>query len=171
MSNIDKYQKKLAIDPDNLMDDLVKHAELCWEVGEKAVEATAIRDAAKLAVGQLEAELDGVHRAALAKKHDKVTEAMVASAIKDDAKLAKAQDDYLSTKVAADQWNKLDTAFHTRSGMLRLVTGIALKTLMMDDEFNSIERGAAGLRSQKGEKARQADRDRYRSPARKRKPS
>lgn len=164
MRTVEDFQKLLAIDPDNLMDDLVRHAELCWEVGERAVAAVAERDAAKLSVEQLEAELDGVHRPRLAKLHDKVTEAMVKSAIKDDDKLAKAQDEYLASKVAADEWNKMDAAFHTRSGMLRLVTGVALRTLMMDDEFNSIERGAAGLRSQQGEKARKRDRERYRKP-------
>lgn len=171
MKDLEHYKAKLAIDPDNLLDDLIHHAELCSEVGENAVVATSVRDAAKLAVEQLEAELDGIHRGKLAKAHDKVTEAMVKSAIKDDPKMARAQDDYLSAKVAADEWNKLDAAYHTRSGMLKLVTFVLLRQVDMDDDFRGIERGAAGLRSKQGEKARQADRDRYRSPARKRKAS
>lgn len=168
---LEDYQQLLAIDPENLMEELIHHAEHCWEVGERATQAVAERDAAKLAVEQLEAELDSVHRAKLAKAQDKVTEAMVKASIKDDPKMAAAQDEYLTSKLAADQWNKMDASFHTRSGMLKLVTFVALKQVSMEDEFKDIDRGAAGLRSQQGEKARKADRERYRSPVRKKKPS
>jgi hypothetical protein len=171
VKNLEHYKALLAIDPDNILDDIIHHAELCSEVGDRAVAAVAERDAAKLTVEQLEAELDGRHRAKLANTHDKVTEVMVKSAIKDDSKMAKAQEDYLAAKLAADEWNKLDGAFHTRSGMLRLATGVLLRTLMMDEEFHSIERSAGALRAQQGEKARKADRERYRAPARKRKAS
>lgn len=159
--SVDTYRDKLIIDPDNLLDDVVTQAKLCWEVSELATDAVAERDAAKLNMEQLETELNKVKRDKLAKGEGRVTEAMVTTAVGNDERMQTAQAEYLAAKEAADKWTKLLDAFHQRSNMLKLATQIMLRQLFLDEDAARLEGAAGALRSQQGEAATRRQRAKY----------
>ena len=160
-STVEEYRDCLAIDRDNLEGCLVEHAQMFFSISLKAVEAGSERDAAKLNVEQLQAELDGTTREELARNDGKVTETMVSNSIKSEPKMQKAQNKLQSAKVKAEQWAALKEAFYQRGYMMRELVQLTLKSMVMDNDVAGLERTADTMRRGTGARASERQKEKY----------
>lgn len=119
MLTLDELKALLAINKANLDDEVSKQPSLFFDVAEAVVAAVSERDTLKEQLASVDAELDGVTRTFLAKREEKVTEAMVKNAIQKDKRHEKAFDAYMKIKTEADLLLAMKEAFAQRSYMLR----------------------------------------------------
>lgn len=122
----DLYRSMLRVNRDDLDDCLVKQPELYSEVGERHVLTIAERDAAKLLLDELSAEVDEQLRKEAADAEEKVTETLLAKRLRIDPRIKKAEREFLRAKTAADQWQVLREAFRQRNDALPEVTKLYL---------------------------------------------
>lgn len=140
MMEIEQLKALLAINKSNLDEEISRQPMLFFDVAEACSEATAERDAAKEGLASVDAELDGLVRAALNKSEDKVTEAMVKNSVQLHKKHEGAFAAYLAAKTKADLLGALKEAFSQRSYMLRDLAQLFVSSYY---EQNSVQGTAA----------------------------
>lgn len=154
---INSLRAKLEIDRSDLETCLVEQAMLTFEVSEHVVTANSERDKLKLDIEQLAAQLDPEIREDLEQAEAKITEAIVANAIKDDSRMRSAQAAYLAAKENAELLHSLESAFHQRGSMLKKLAELEIKRLGLEGDVAGLERDATNVRRARGdENARKA---------------
>lgn len=115
--------RDLRIDTDDLDGCLVEQPDHYYKAALAHAEAVGRRDAAKLALEGLEAQIDGEVRADYDARDEKVTEARIHKEIRDDTRYKDAKRRHLELSTDVDRLLALKEAFQQRSFMLReLVT-------------------------------------------------
>lgn len=125
----DRYKKYLAIDRDGLDDCLIKQPELFYHVSEQYTLAVGRRDAAKLELEKVEAEISQSIRENALKREEKVTEAGIAEKITIAPRVYTLRFDLLQLKGEVDKWLAMKEAYQQRSFMLRELVPIHLSQL------------------------------------------
>lgn len=115
---LEKARGHLAIDKSALDDEIMEQPQHFFDVSEASTEVASIRDELSEAVKRVDADLDNHVRATLADK-GKVTEAMVAAAIRTHPHHIKAHTEYLTAKLLADKLGALKESYGQRAYMLR----------------------------------------------------
>lgn len=140
MMEIDQLKALLAINKNALDEEISKQPMLFYDIAEACVDAMAERDTAKESLASVDAELDGLVRAALDKSKEKVTEAMVKNSIQMHKKHLDAFETYMAAKTAADRLLALKEAFGQRGYMIRDLCQLYVSGLY---EQNSVRDTAA----------------------------
>lgn len=128
-SPLEALQAQLKIDPDALDAALVEQPDLYYYVAENYVNAVARRDAVKLSIEQVTAELGEQMRKAAAAKDEKLTEAAITRKLADTPRLQEMEEQYLSLRLEADKWQALKDAYQQRSFMLRELVAIFVRRM------------------------------------------
>lgn len=119
MTDAETLKERLRIDKSQLDREVSEQPVLFFDAAEAYEEAVAERDTLKEQLASIDAELDGVVRAKLEKRHDKFTEAMVKNGIQLDPKHEKAFQAYLDAKTRAGKLESMKEAFKQRNFMVR----------------------------------------------------
>lgn len=119
MTTPETLRDRLRIDKSQLDREVSEQPVLFYSAAEAYEDAVAERDTLKEALESVDAELDGVVRAKLDGKHDKITEAMVKSGIQLSPKHEKAFASFLEAKTRASKLEAMKDAFKQRGYMLR----------------------------------------------------
>lgn len=146
-----QFKGLLVIDRSDLEGHLETQARDFHDIAEQVVRVTAERDAAKLFLDELAAELDKEIRATAAKAEEKTTEAGILNKIKDHKRMKTAQADFLAVKEELELWQALRESFHQRHGMLKSLLEIELRKMDIEIFQSRAERDAATLRHKRGE--------------------
>jgi hypothetical protein len=112
-------QANLAIDKSVLDDEVIRQPVLFYTISEQLTDAIAERDTAKEELASVDADLDSMWRAKLAKTQSKVTETMVANHVITSKEHEVAFTSWPTAKTKADKLLALKEAFQQRSYMLR----------------------------------------------------
>lgn len=126
MSTLDKYKAKLAIDPDSLSECLVEQPDLYYHVSMETAVAVSERDAAKLALDVVEAEIDQHLRRKAADDGEKVTESLIQKRLELASEVIDANNNLLDNRLTADKWLALKESFQQRSFMLRELVALRI---------------------------------------------
>lgn len=129
MAKVDKleqYKDKLAIDRDGLGECLVDQPQLYYDVTSAHAEAVSERDAVKLELDELQADIDRKIREDAFKRDVKVTEAGIQQQIKLDPKVKGLNRSFLEVRERTEQWFALKEAFQQRSFMLRELVALRI---------------------------------------------
>ena len=119
MTTPEALKERLKIDKSQLDREVSEQPMLFFDAAEAYEEAIAERDTLKEALATVDAELDGIVRVKLEKRHDKYTEAMVKNGIQLDPKHEKAFKAYLDAKTRAGKLESMKDSFKQRSYMVR----------------------------------------------------
>jgi hypothetical protein len=119
MSTLEQYHKYLAIDKDDLDRCLMEQPETYYHVSSAFALANADRDACKLDLEELQAQLDQDIRAEALRKDEKLTETSLQNRLKTLPKMQDIQRVFLKKRQEAESWQVLKEAFQQRSFMLR----------------------------------------------------
>lgn len=115
---LEEARRALMIDPDDLDTCLIEQAQLYHNVADAYELAIADRDAIKLELEELEAELDeGVRRKA-ARDEEKLTEGQIKAKLRTMPRISDMHHKYLTAKGLAGRWSALKESFDKRSFML-----------------------------------------------------
>lgn len=117
--NMDRLREQLLIERDALSDCLIEQPQLYFDVATGHAESVARRDALKLDVEEVQAEVDKRIRADAVVKDVKLTEAAIQQQLKLDAKVADLAHRSLAAREETDRWAALREAYQQRSFMLR----------------------------------------------------
>lgn len=117
--NMNRLREQLLIDRDALSDCLIEQPQLYYDVARGHAESVARRDALKLDVEEVQAEVDKRIRTDAAFLVVKVTEAAIQQQIKLDAKVTDLAHRSLQAREETDLWAALREAYQQRSFMLR----------------------------------------------------
>ncbi len=128
-SELENLRSQLQIDKDDLDTCLVEQPDLYYHVAENYVNAVARRDAVKLSIEQVTAELGEQMRKAAAAREEKLTESAITRKIADTPRLQEMEEQYLSLRLEADKWQALKEAFQQRSFMLRELVAIFIRRM------------------------------------------
>jgi hypothetical protein len=144
---LDKLRESLQIDQDDLDRALVEQPDLYYHAGEGHIQAISVRDGIKLELDETRAELDKQVREAATRDGEKVTEGAITARISTLPKMKELERKFLQSKLDADRWKVLETAFGARSKALDgLVTLFVRRHAMV-----AAEHGAVGMRRQMAE--------------------
>ncbi len=116
---LEQLKALLMINKNALDDELTKQPMLFYDIAEACVDASAERDTRKEELATVDAELDGKVRMMLAKREEKVTEAMVKNAVQTNAEHEAAFNAFMDAKIKADMFMAMKDAFGQRGYMLR----------------------------------------------------
>lgn len=131
----DVFREFLQIDKNALDEELVRHPDLIFRVGEACAEAIAERDSLKEQLAVTDAELDAVVREEL--KDEKTTEAIVKNRIQVHPKHTAASDAYLNAKEKCDILAALREAFSAKGYALRELCQLYLANYYSQDSIKS----------------------------------
>lgn len=163
MSKLGQLKERLVIDEDALSECLVEQPQLYYDAANSYVQAISMRDAAKLELEEIGAQLDKAIRLAAEKSGAKITEARVQQEIHLDSGYKAKRVEVLELSEQADQLQVLRDSFSQRSFMLREL--VALRIAERGDiaradgagqRPNSVALADANMR------ATEAERQRYR---------
>lgn len=115
---LDEARRALAIDLDDLDQCLIEQAELYYHVADRYERAIARRDAVKLELEELEAELDESVRRKANKDEEKLTEGQIKARLRTMPRVSALHNKYLEAKGTAGRWSALKEGFDKRSFML-----------------------------------------------------
>lgn len=162
--SLDTLRGQLAIDTDALDACLEEQPDLYWHVSEQYADAVARRDAAKLTLEQVMAELDEKFRSAAAAADQKITETALQRKLATSPRIQELERKLLELRADADKWQALKEAFQQRSFMLREL--VAMLIARMGNL--SLERGMRGVQGDLNDArvARVAEARRQRSESR-----
>tara|TARA_R110000744_G_scaffold29871_6_gene71010 strand:+ start:11942 stop:12385 length:444 start_codon:yes stop_codon:yes gene_type:complete len=120
-----RLRRAIAIDKDQITDELTEHAPLLVEVGEWAARSLSRRDGLKDSRDQARSRAEERARTALGEaKTGRVLVAEVESAAKGDEIYAQALEDYREATQEAATWENLLSAWRTRGSMIRDLANI-----------------------------------------------
>jgi len=117
--DVEELRERLAIDKHSLDEEIEQQAEVYYVVAEAAVLAKSRMDAAEEDVKLIQAKLDPLIRAKLEKNEEKVTEAVVRSAIIQHPQSKEAVETARNIREEYEKLSALKDAFRQRSSMLR----------------------------------------------------
>ena len=129
----------LEIDRTSLDDELMRQPSLFYEIGEQFVMAASKRDALKEELATIDAELDGIGRATLEKRLEKVTEAMVKNYVQTHKRHASAFASYIQAKTECDLLQAMKEAFSQRSFMLRDLCSLYVANYFGETSYKSTQ--------------------------------
>lgn len=146
-------EKALGIDPDDLDNSLMEHADIYYHIADAAVLAAARRDQCKTRLEIATAELDDQLRKAAQAKEEKITEALLEKRLRLQPRIQELTQEHLDLKVEADRWTALKDAFVQRSFMLRELVARQIAQL----QHLGLQRGMQSSRTDyaRAEEARQ----------------
>lgn len=121
---MEELRRKLRIDKDDLDSAAIEQPQLFFEVAEETALAISRRDAANLALEQLEAVLSQKVRSELAETEEKVTEAMIRQEVQSDPALRRAQQHYSNCKAYADLLGAFRESYAQRLSALKIISDL-----------------------------------------------
>jgi hypothetical protein len=124
VSDLERQRAYLAIDRDNLDDCLMQQPEVYYSVAQALALANADRDACKLDLEELQAQLDQDIRAEALRKDEKLTETSLQNRLKTLPKMQDIQRVLLKKRQEAESWQMLKEAFQQRSYMLKEIVAL-----------------------------------------------
>jgi hypothetical protein len=139
MSMLEHYRNNLAIDRDDLDTCLMRQPEVYYGVAQNVALSNAERDACKLDLEELQAQLDQDIRAEALRKDEKLTETSLQNRLKTLPKMQDIQREFLKKRQEAESWQVLKEAFQQRSFMLR-----ELVALYIAQRHDAAMEGGAG---------------------------
>jgi hypothetical protein len=119
----------LRIDRDDLDSSLTEQPDQYYKVALAYTNAAALRDAAKLDLEQIEANLDVTLRAQAAQAQEKTTEASIKQEMRLDPRWQTAKKHHLDLSLDADRLGALKEAFQQRSFMLRELVALTISEI------------------------------------------
>lgn len=117
--DVERIAEELEIDKDNLDENIARLPATYFYYGEKWTKAVMVKDAAKVHVDEVYSEREKIIRVKLAKKEDKVTEAMVRAEVQNDLQYREAYDEYLDAKQKCDLLAIVKEAFEQKASMMK----------------------------------------------------
>lgn len=123
------FRSYLRIDADGLDECLMEQPDLYYQVAENYARVVAERDAAKLNVDELSAQLDQKYRAEAVESDTKITEAQMQNKVRSAKPMMEAQRELATLKLDADSWAAMKEAFSQRSFMLRELVSLHIARL------------------------------------------
>jgi hypothetical protein len=117
-----QLEVEIAIDRDNLENELINQANWHWHASKEAIDAISFRDNAKADVDNYEANLSLTFRYEAINRNERRTEAQIESLVKSDANRIELVQKYLMAKRNAERWLALRDSFVQK--------GYALKELV-----------------------------------------
>src|SRR3990167_3773960 len=148
-SALEEFRRYLRIDADALDGCLTEQPDLYYHVAERYARVWAERDAAKLDVDELSAELDQEIRAEALEKDVKITEAQLQNKIRTTPSMKKVVRQLAELRTEADAWAAMKEAFQQRSFMLRELVSLQISQL----RELSLERNVPADRARLGDVA------------------
>ena len=116
----------LAIDKDNLDDELVEHPELVWKVGRGVALAISVRDGQKEYLKTISGRIANEARKNLEKAGAKTTVAAVGEAVEEIEEWQKERKKYLELCHDVERWAALRDAFTARGYALHNFAGLSI---------------------------------------------
>src|ERR1035437_9990232 len=123
-TSIEKYRHFLEIDQDALDECLMQQPTVYYNVAQAFALANAERDACKLDLEELQAQLDQDIRAEALRKDEKLTETSLQNRLKTLPKMQDIQRVLLKKRQEAESWQMLKEAFQQRSYMLKEIVAL-----------------------------------------------
>ena len=150
---IRQFEEMLIVDKHALDDALQEHPDLLYRITEIYIERASDRDAAKLALAEIEAEVDAKLRRDAQIAEEKITADQVKAAIKLDKRVQRAQDRHADLVYWCNRWAALQTAWNARQSSMRELVTLHGNNYWSDA---SSGRSKALVRSKAGDTARAA---------------
>lgn len=151
---LEQLKALLTIDKNSLDDEISKQPMLYYDIAEACVEASAERDARKEELATVDAELDGKVRMALAKREEKVTEAMVKNAVQTNQEHETAFEAFMKAKTSADLLVAMKDAFGQRGYMLRDLAQLYIASYFEQSSVHNADRARYEVNRDRLTKAR-----------------
>ena len=118
---IKRVSEDLMMDEDNIDNNVMEQPSMFVYYGIKWARATKKADALKINVAEVSAQREIHWRKKLAKREDKVTEAMIRAKVATDPIYKEANNDYLDAKEKAEILGVVKDGFKHRKDMLGLL--------------------------------------------------
>lgn len=152
MKTLDDLKNKLTIDEHALEIALREHPQLMYDAGMQLATSISQRDESKQKLDEIEALVDKELRQAAATSGEKTTEKEIESNKKLDKRVKAANDDFLESKLTAQQWQVLKDSFEQRSYALS-----KLVDLYIANYYSTIERKSdVDLKTVQSQRVKQA---------------
>lgn len=139
VNRLEALREGLAIDKDQLDEELVRSPSTFYEVAEAHAYAISRRDQKKEKLKQEEGTLGTDIREQLTAKHGKCTVDMVDKALQTDPRYQELREDYLASCLECDRLEGLREAYRMRSHALRDLVQIHLSSHYVRDSEQSYE--------------------------------
>lgn len=148
-----EFETLLVIDKHALDDQLEQHPDLLYRISEFLTERMALRDAAKLDIGEAEAKADASIRADASIADEKVTADQVKAAIKLDRGVIAAVNRHADLAYWVARWSNLKDGYSARQSTMRELVNLYANNYWADASGG---RASVAKKSKAGDIARDA---------------